>query len=49
MVDCIGEEAAAKAKGLKGGDVLLLENLRFYKEEVILNLRKLSTLGDVRE
>lgn len=48
--DCIGEEAAAKAKGLKGGDVLLLENLRFYKEEEKGDLefaRKLSTLGDV--
>jgi phosphoglycerate kinase len=31
--DCIGEEAANLAKSLKPGDVLLLENLRFYKEE----------------
>jgi len=31
--DCVGEEAAAKAAALKGGEVLLLENLRFYAEE----------------
>ncbi len=31
--DCIGEEAVAKAENLKPGEVLLLENLRFYKEE----------------
>lgn len=31
--DCVGEEAATLAKSLKSGDVLLLENLRFYKEE----------------
>ena len=31
--DCIGESAATLAATLKAGDVLLLENLRFYKEE----------------
>lgn len=31
--DCIGESARQLAAGLKGGEVLLLENLRFYKEE----------------
>lgn len=31
--DCMGEEAAAKSAALKGGEVLLLENLRFYAEE----------------
>lgn len=31
--DCIGEEVEAKANALKPGEVLLLENLRFYKEE----------------
>jgi len=31
--DCVGEEAAAKVANLKDGEVLLLENLRFHKEE----------------
>ena len=31
--DCIGEEAALKAASLQPGEVLLLENLRFYAEE----------------
>jgi phosphoglycerate kinase len=31
--DCIGEEAIQKAGALQSGQVLLLENLRFYKEE----------------
>ncbi|MBV8391999.1 MAG: phosphoglycerate kinase, partial [Alphaproteobacteria bacterium] len=31
--DCIGDVAAAAVKALKNGDVLLLENLRFHKEE----------------
>ncbi len=31
--DCIGEEAEKKVKALQDGDVLLLENLRFHKEE----------------
>jgi len=31
--DCIGEQAVKKAGNLKAGEVLLLENLRFYKEE----------------
>lgn len=33
--DCVGPDATSKAKALKKGDVLLLENLRFYREEVI--------------
>jgi phosphoglycerate kinase len=48
--DCIGEEAKTKAKGLKPGEVLLLENLRFYKEEEKGDeafAEKLSTLGDI--
>jgi phosphoglycerate kinase len=48
--DCIGEEALQKAKALKPGEVLLLENLRFYKEEEKGNeafAEKLSRLGDV--
>src|SRR6478735_936112 len=31
--DCIGGEAFAKSSALKNGEVLLLENLRFYKDE----------------
>ncbi|MGI8655697.1 MAG: phosphoglycerate kinase [Pyrinomonadaceae bacterium] len=31
--DCIGDEAKTKVAALKDGDVLLLENLRFHKEE----------------
>lgn len=48
--DCIGEEAKAKASQLKPGDVLLLENLRFYKEEEKGDpafAEKLSKLGDL--
>jgi phosphoglycerate kinase len=48
--DCIGEEAKTKAANLKPGEVLLLENLRFYKEEEKGDLafaEKLSKLGDV--
>ncbi len=48
--DCIGEEASAKASALKGGEVLLLENLRFYKEEEkgdVAFAEKLSKLGDI--
>ena len=48
--DCIGEEAVNKAAALVAGQVLLLENLRFYKEEEKGDeafAQKLSTLGDV--
>ena len=31
--DCMGEQAAEMAAALKSGQVLLLENLRFYAEE----------------
>src|SRR5437764_9090227 len=31
--DCIGEEAEQMAKDLQPGEILLLENLRFHKEE----------------
>ncbi|MFM7233480.1 MAG: phosphoglycerate kinase [Flavobacteriales bacterium] len=31
--DCVGEKARTAVEALKEGDVLLLENLRFYKEE----------------
>lgn len=48
--DCIGAQAIEKAAALKSGEVLLLENLRFYKEEEKGNeefAEKLSKLGDV--
>jgi 3-phosphoglycerate kinase len=35
VTDCVGPEVKAKAAALKPGDVLLLENLRFHKEETI--------------
>ncbi|HAI84061.1 MAG TPA: phosphoglycerate kinase, partial [Chitinophagaceae bacterium] len=31
--DCIGEQAITKAAALQPGQILLLENLRFYKQE----------------
>jgi phosphoglycerate kinase len=31
--DCVGEATRAQAQGLKAGEVLLLENLRFHPEE----------------
>ena len=33
--DCIGSETKAKAQALASGDCMLLENLRFHKEETI--------------
>ncbi|CAM4397260.1 phosphoglycerate kinase [Pedobacter westerhofensis] len=48
--DCIGADAAEKAKDLEPGQVLLLENLRFYKEEEKGDKEfagKLAKLGDV--
>lgn len=48
--DCIGESARKAAAELKPGNVLLLENLRFYKEEEEGNpdfAGKLAALGDV--
>lgn len=48
--DCIGDEAVQQAADLQGGQVLLLENLRFYKEEEKGDeafAGKLARLGDV--
>lgn len=48
--DCIGEQAYLTAGMMKPGEVLLLENLRFYKEEEKGDeafAEKLSKLGDV--
>lgn len=48
--DCIGEEAENLSTNLKAGEVLLLENLRFYKQETAGSesfAESLSKLGDV--
>ena len=48
--DCIGEVAEKAAKELKAGEVLLLENVRFYPEEEKGNEEfagKLAKLGDI--
>jgi phosphoglycerate kinase len=48
--DSIGSEVEAMASGLKPGQVLLLENLRFHKEEEKNNpdfARQLASLGDI--
>jgi phosphoglycerate kinase len=48
--DCIGDQAHLTANMLRSGEVLLLENLRFYKEEEKGDeafAEKLSKLGDV--
>jgi phosphoglycerate kinase len=48
--DCIGSAAEEAAAGLKDGDVLLLENLRFHPEEEKNDAAfaaKLAKLGDV--
>jgi len=48
--DCIGEEVKTLVNKMNGGDVLLLENLRFHEEEEKNDAafaKKLSELGDV--
>ena len=48
--DCIGTEVETKAKLLKPGEVLLLENVRFYKEEENndpIFAKKLASLADI--
>ena len=48
--DCIGEEAEQATKKLQQGEIILMENLRFYKEETDgdkLFAEKLSRLGDL--
>jgi len=49
VTDCIGADAEAAVANLKAGEVLLLENLRFYKEETAGDeafSEKLSKLAD---
>ncbi|WP_395075257.1 phosphoglycerate kinase [Flavobacterium sp.] len=48
--DCIGEKAESAAQNLKPGEILLLENLRFYQEEEAGDVefsKKLAKLGDI--
>jgi phosphoglycerate kinase len=48
--DCISDEAVELANGLQAGEILLLENLRFYKEEEKGDVdfaKKLARLGNV--
>jgi len=48
--DVIGDDAKAKAQSLKPGDVLMLENVRFHKEETKNSpafARELASMADV--
>ena len=48
--NCVGQEATSAATSLKAGEVLLLENLRFHKEEEagdIAFAKELASLGDI--
>jgi phosphoglycerate kinase len=48
--DCVGPEVEAMARALKPGDVLMLENVRFHKEEEKDDpefAKQLASLGDV--
>ena len=48
--DCVGDIAESAAKNLQPGQVLLLENLRFYVEEEagdVAFAKQLASLGDV--
>ena len=48
--DCVGEKAEEAVANLQPGEVILLENLRFYSEETKGDLafaEQLSKLGDI--
>lgn len=48
--DCVGPEVNKQAQGLKAGEVLLLENMRFHREEEANDANfaaQLAALGDV--
>ena len=48
--DCIGEKTESQCSNLKPGEVMLLENLRFYKEETNADesfAKKLSNLAEI--
>src|SRR5512144_1063428 len=47
--DCVGEDVRQKVAGMRDGDILLLENLRFHPEEEKNDpkfAKELSSLGD---
>lgn len=48
--DCVGEKAEEAVANLEDGEILLLENLRFYEEETkgdVAFAEQLSKLGDI--
>ncbi len=48
--DCIGEKTTNDVGNMNNGDVLVLENLRFYSEETVGDIifaEKLAALGDI--
>jgi phosphoglycerate kinase len=48
--DCVGDKAASAVDGLQSGQVLLLENVRYHKEDEANDgafARRLASLGDV--
>ncbi|MCX7942182.1 MAG: phosphoglycerate kinase [Dictyoglomaceae bacterium] len=48
--DCIGEDVEKEVENMKAGEVILLENLRFHKEEEANDpefAKKLAKLGDI--
>ena len=48
--DCLGERVEKEIERMRAGDIILLENLRFYKEEEKNSpefAKKLSNLGDI--
>jgi len=50
VADCIGDKVEEAVANLKSGEILLLENLRFYEEEKkgdVAFAEKLSKFGDV--
>ncbi len=50
MDDCVGEDVSEAASNMNEGDVILLENLRFHKEETADDpefAKQLASLGDI--
>jgi len=50
LEDCIGEDVEKKVSDMKPGEIILLENVRFYREEKDNDLefaKKLASLGEI--